>query len=173
MLLNFCDSCTIKHRYISISGTHSGWDSEITATYVANDNNNVSSDPISRWLITLSLAEWEGRASRCSLRAILSERSSLISTKSSSWIRFTSFAGTGGRLLASINGEGLGQCSIGRVDGCVPMLTLHTGAIAYPADLAELVARCASGEALHKWAVRKGMLVNYDGSAPGNRGGKC
>ena len=46
-----------------------------------------------------------GSASIRSARAMLSGNSSLISTNSNDWILFTSFAGTGGKQLASVNGE--------------------------------------------------------------------
>ncbi len=50
-----------------------------------------------------------GSASSLSARAILSGRSSLISTNSSAWMRLTSFAGIGGRLLARQNGGGVAR----------------------------------------------------------------
>ena len=53
-------------------------------------------------------------------------------------MRFTSLAGTGGRLLANIRGEGLADCLQGWVLGCMLMAMLHVGATTDPAEAAVL-----------------------------------
>ena len=85
------------------------------ATYVENVDTHVIREPIS--LCSVCLEGWprSGRASRRSARAMLSGRSSRISTNSSAWMRLTSLAGTGGRLLARRNG-GVAVAAVAVVD---------------------------------------------------------
>ena len=71
------------------------------ATYVEKVDTHVIREPISLCFVCLEGWPRSGSASRRSARAMLSGRSSRIS---SAWMCLTSLAGTGGRLLARRNG---------------------------------------------------------------------
>ena len=73
------------------------------------EETHVISDPISLCSACLACSPRQvGSASNRSVRAMLSGSNSRISVNSSDWMRFTSLAGMGGRLLARQNGAGLG-----------------------------------------------------------------
>ena len=82
------------------------------ATYEEKDETYVMREPIS--LSSACFDGWprrRGSASSRSARAMLSGRSSRISTNSRAWIRLTNLAGTGGRLLARRNGGEAGEAT--------------------------------------------------------------
>ena len=91
-----------------MSATRSGWVSATIATYVANEETQVISalsPPISRSLGGFVCVTPEGSATSRSAMAILSGRSSRISTNSRAHILLTSFAGMGAMLFATLNGS--------------------------------------------------------------------
>ena len=99
---------------------------------------------------------------------MLSGRSCIL-INSSSQIQFTSFVGTGGRLLASIKVAGLAGCLEGWVHGCKPMAMLHVRATMDPTETAVLTVMWRSGGGPNEWAGRRGMLAMEAGSTPEKR----
>ena len=73
--------------------------------------------PISLPSVVLLGVNSGGDTARYSARAMLSGSSSRMSTNSSAWIRWTSFAGTGAIVLATLKGGSFGLADSGRVSG--------------------------------------------------------
>ena len=92
-----------------MSFTLLGCTSATMAMYVAKAETHVGRVATSRISGSFRECAREGRASKRSFRATLSGSSSLMSTNSRVWIRLTIFGGTGGKLVASVNGDGAGD----------------------------------------------------------------